>query len=135
MVAGQGDSRSHPYFIIAALLAVFPPALLLLLPLDGLEGPQQLLFPQTRSVVPGGEALQQLEHLHDPRHQTHDALFPVTVDELLQLGADQLGDLVHVVDREGGKRPVEAARGAPAALHVPRGARASGFVWSSAVRA
>ena len=87
--------------------------LLLLLELHGLEGLQQLLFLQLVSEVPRREALQQLQHPHDPRHQPQDALLPVAVDEPLHLGADQLGDLVHVVQRQRRAGPVEAAlRGA-----------------------
>lgn len=112
---------SYPYFqlLTAALLAVFAPAPPLLLPLDGLEGPEELLFPQPERLVPGGEALQQLQHLHYFRHKTLDAVLSVAVDEPLHLGADQLGDLVDVVDGQGGTSPAEAAgllRGAPAAL-------------------
>lgn len=92
--------KTHPDFIfLVALLAVFPPAplLLLLLELDLLERLQQLLFPQRERLVAGDEALQQLQHLHYLRNQTLHALFAVAVDELLHLGADQLGYFVHII--------------------------------------
>lgn len=94
----KGSRVSHPYFMFfAALVAVFPSALLLLLQLYRLEGPQQLLFPQFVTMVPGSEALQQLQHFHYSRHQTHDAVIAIAINQLLYLGPDQFGYFIHVV--------------------------------------
>lgn len=104
------------YFFIKALVAVF--LFLLLLDLNALEGLQQLFFPLNVSVVPGSEALQQLQHFHYFWHQTLDALFTVSIDKPLHLGPDEFGDFINIVDCQQGDSLVKVALARVSALRV-----------------